>query len=328
MRKLIISGIEKWELFMCSKLYSKNRILGGIWGLIIGDAVGVPYEFYEADELPELDRIDITPPNGFKKSYPHIEIGTYSDDSAQFLCVLDSYIECGGFDIDNLAHKIFKWLNNGLWAVDKIVFDIGNQTASALREYGNGVSPLKSGFIIPEGKGNGSLMRVLGIPLLHRGTDEELVEFSHKQSVITHGHACNQVCCAFYSLVAKNLLLEMDFEKAYDTAILTLKKIYKNKQEYLYEFENNILPDDILIESGTGYVVDCLKSSFKVVRESNSYEEVIKKSIALGNDTDTTAAVAGGLAGIIYGNSGIPKNWYEKLRGKENVLKLISLIKI
>ena len=118
----------------------------------------------------------------------------------------------------------------------------------------------------------------------------------------------------------------MDFEKAYDIAILTLKKIYKNKQEYLYEFENNILPDDILIESGTGYVVDCLKSSFKVVRESNSYEEV--KSIALGNDTDTTAAVAGGLAGIIYGNSGMPQKWYEKLRGKENVLNLISLIKI
>jgi ADP-ribosylglycohydrolase len=312
---------------MSNKSYSKNKILGGIWGLITGDAVGVPYEFYEANELPKLEEIDIVPPNGFEKSYPDIPIGTYSDDSAQFLCVLDSYIECVGFDIDNLAHKIYRWLNNGLWAVDEIVFDVGNQTASALREYGNGVAPLKCGFIIPEGKGNGSLMRVLGIPLLHRGTDEELVEFAHKQSVITHGHVCNQVCCAFYSLVAKKLLLEIDFEKAYDNAILTLKRIYKNKKEYLYEFENNVLSDDILIESGTGYVVDCLKSSFKVVRESNSYEEVIKKSIALGNDTDTTAAVAGGLAGIIYGYSGIPEKWYEKLRGKENVLKLIDMIK-
>lgn len=110
-------------------------------------------------------------------------------------------------------------------------------------------------------------------------------------------------------------------------AILTLRRIYKNKKEYLYEFENNVLSDDTLIESGTGYVVDCLKSSFKVVRESNSYEEVIKKSIALGNDTDTTAAVAGGLAGIIYGYSGIPEKWYKKLRGKKNVLKLIDMIK-
>ena len=312
---------------MCNKLYSKNKILGGIWGLIIGDAVGVPYEFYEAKELPKLEEIDMIPPNWFKKSYPNVPFGTYSDDSAQFLCVLDSYIECGGFDIDNLANKIFKWLNNGLWAVDEIVFDVGNQTVSALREYGNGVSPLKSGFVIPEGKGNGSLMRVLGIPLLHRGTDEELVEFAHKQSVITHGHTCNQVCCALYSLVGKNLLLEMNFKEAYDSAVLTLKRIYINKEEYLNELENNILPEGILIESGTGYVVDCLKSSFKVIRESNSYEEVIKKSIALGNDTDTTAAVAGGLAGIIYGYDGIPEKWYEKLRSKENVIKLIDMIK-
>lgn len=209
---------------MSNKSYSKNKILGGIWGLITGDAVGVPYEFYEANELPKLEEIDMVPPNGFEKSYTDIPIGTYSDDSAQFLCVLDSYIECVGFDIDNLAHKIYKWLNNGLWAVDEIVFDVGNQTASALREYGNGVSPLKCGFIIPEGKGNGSLMRFLGISLLHRGTDEELVEFAHKQSVITHGHVCNQVCCAFYSLVAKNLLLEIDFEKAYDKCNINFKK--------------------------------------------------------------------------------------------------------
>ncbi|RII33089.1 ADP-ribosylglycohydrolase family protein [Clostridium chromiireducens] len=315
------------KFLICNKIYSKNKILGGIWGLIIGDAVGVPYEFYEASELPVLEEIDMISPKGFEKSYSNVPFGTYSDDSAQFLCVLDSYIESRGFNIDNLANKLYRWLHNGLWAVDKIVFDVGDQTASALTEYEMGVSPLKSGFVIQEGKGNGSLMRVLGIPLLHIGTDEELVEFSHKQSVITHGHICNQVCCAFYSLVAKNLLLDKSFEVAYNNAILTLKNIYKHKDEYLYELENNILPDDILIESGTGYVVDCLKSSFKVISESNTYEEVIKKSIALGNDTDTTAAVAGGLAGIIYGYNGIPEKWYKKIRGKENIIKLLDKIK-
>ncbi|EKQ56796.1 MULTISPECIES: ADP-ribosylglycohydrolase family protein [unclassified Clostridium] len=311
---------------MCNKSYSKNKILGGIWGLIIGDAVGVPYEYYEASQIPKLEEIDLDPPSWFKKSYTDVPIGTYSDDSAQFLCVLDSYIECRGFDVDNLAYKIFKWLNNGLWAVDKIVFDVGNQTLAALKIYGNGVSPLESGLIIPEGKGNGSLMRVLGIPLLHRGTDEELVEFSHKQSLITHGNVCCQVCCALYSLIAKNLLLEKGFEEAYSNAVSTLKKIYESKNEHLNELENNILPDNILLESGTGYVVDCLKSSIKVIRESNSYEDVVKKAVAMGYDTDTTAAVAGGLAGIIYGYDNIKKEWYERLRGKEKIFKLIDKI--
>lgn len=130
----------------------------------------------------------------------------------------------------------------------------------------------------------------------------------------------------FYRNNACGKSSDKSFEAAYSNAILTLKYIYKHEDEYLYELENNILPDDILIESGTGYVVDCLKSSFKVIRESNTYEEVIKKSITLGNDTDTTAAVAGGLTGIIYGYNSIPKEWYEKLRGKENLFILIDKI--
>ena len=64
----------------------------------------------------------------------------------------------------------------------------------------------------------------------------------------------------------------------------------------------------------------------KVIRESSSYEEAIKKAIAYGNDTDTTAAVVGGLAGIIYGFEGIPTRWYELLRGKEEVINLINKI--
>lgn len=86
------------------------------------------------------------------------------------------------------------------------------------------------------------------------------------------------------------------------------------------------MPDGIIEERGTGYVVDCLKSAFKIIRESNSYEEAIKKAIALGNDTDTTAAVAGGLAGIIYGFENIPTHWYNQIRGKEKILELIDKI--
>lgn len=118
----------------------------------------------------------------------------------------------------------------------------------------------------------------------------------------------------------------MDFEEAYSVGINSLKTIYSDNKSYLDEFENNILPDGIIEERGTGYVIDCLKSAFKVIRESNSYKDAIKKAIALGNDTDTTAAVVGGLAGIIYGFDDIPTNWYDQLRGKEKILELMDKI--
>ncbi len=286
--------------------YPRNKVLGGIWGLIIGDAVGVPYEFTPQEDIPSIDKIDIVTPTYFRKTYIDVPFGTYSDDGAQFLCVIDSYLECDGFNMNNLAKKLLAWLSDGLWAVDGYVFDVGRQTLKALVEYARGSSPRVSGLCEPEGKGNGALMRTLALAILEDGDDERLVNDSHEQAMITHGHICNQVCCAFYNLIAKYMLEGIEFEEAYSTAVNSLKNIYKNNKEYLHEFENNILPDGIIEERGTGYVIDCLKSAFKIIRESNSYEDAIKKSIALGNDTDTTAAVVGGLAGIIYGFENIP----------------------
>ena len=169
-------------------------------------------------------------------------------------------------------------------------------------------------------------MRTLALALFEEGSDEQLVFDSHEQAMITHGNICNHVCCAFYNLIAKYLLEGMDFEEAYSVGINSLKTIYSDNKSYLDEFENNILPDGIIEERGTGYVIDCLRSAFKVIRESNSYKDAIKKAIALGNDTDTTAAVVGGLAGIIYGFDDIPTNWYDQLRGKEKILELMDKI--
>ena len=90
----------------------------GIWGLIIGDAVGVPYEFTPQEDIPSIDKIDIVTPTYFRKTYIDVPFGTYSDDGAQFLCVIDSYLECDGFNMNNLAKKLLEWLSDGLWAVD------------------------------------------------------------------------------------------------------------------------------------------------------------------------------------------------------------------
>lgn len=306
--------------------YSKDKVLGGLWGLLIGDATGVSYEFYPPNQIPPFEQIDMIAPNGFEKTYKDVPFGTYSDDGAQFLCVLESFLECNKLDIKNLGDKLVDWWTWGHLAVDNNVFDVGGQTMQSLMKYSSGTSPYESGLAIEKGQGNGSLMRVLGIPLLHDGSDEDLVEDAHTQSLITHGHVNNQICCALYSLIIRYILKGNDFDSAYEISIKKLKQIYEHEKDYLRGLINDILPEDAVKECGTGYVIDCLKSSFKVIRESNSYEEAIKKAIALGNDTDTTAAVTGGIAGVLYGFESIPKKWFEMLRGKDEVYKLINSI--
>ena len=67
----------------------------------------------------------------------------------------------------------------------------------------------------------------------------------------------------------------------------------------------------------SGYVVDTLEAALWSLLHSHSYAEMVLRAVNLGNDTDTVGAVAGGLAGILYGMEAIPAAWLETLRGKD-----------
>lgn len=291
---------------------NKQLIIHGIYGLLIGDAMGVPYEFHKADEIPEWEAIDFVPPAGFDRTYPDLLPGTWSDDGAQALCLLDSLLSCKTFDIEDLAERLLAWVDSGLWALDRKVFDCGIQTMSSLRAYASGVSPSESGFVVPDGKGNGSLMRVLPLALWHSGSDSELVEDAHRQSLITHGHICNQVCCALYCLWCRYVTQGCEVIAAYQKAVAYLETHYQGNEAYLYELYCCTAEGKA---TGTGYVVDSIRSSLYLLKTYKRYGDVIKGAISLGNDTDTTAAIAGGLAAIAYQD--VPADWIERLRGRE-----------
>lgn len=297
-------------------------MLGGLYGLLIGDAVGVPYEFHAATELPPLEQLEIVPPDDFARAHVNVPVGTWSDDGAQALCLLESLIECGQMNLTDFAKRLWSWYDQGLWAVDGHVFDIGIQTRAALHTFHAGTSPEQAGNIYPNGKGNGALMRVLSLALWHQGTDEQLVQDAHTQSLVTHAHLVNQVACALYCLWVREGAKDVTMEQAYNIAVHKLRIIYGEGTPERNELEWSIRPDDEPVSKGSGYVVETLRSVRIAVKES-SYEQVVKKAISLGDDTDTNAAIAGGLYGVKVGLSGIPQRWYKQLRGKEEVEKLV-----
>lgn len=326
------------------KMTKHDRIAGGLYGLLIGDALGVPYEFYPAEELPCYEEIEMVPPAGFRRSHSTVKPGTWSDDGAQALCLLDILQKQKKFSLKDFSDALSSWYENGLWAVDGVVFDVGIQTANGLRAYKKGLPPEKCGLLNPDGKGNGALMRVLPLVLWHNGFEEEgsgergrsriwkgsrekaLVLDAHEQCLVTHGHICNQVCCALYCLVAQALLDGRGIIDAIKGGVRILRGIYSDMPEYEQELEWSVRPDLPWEGGGSGYVVDCLRSAFMVLEQTSSYEEAVKRAVLLGNDTDTTACVTGGLAGIYYGLQGIPKRWLSMLRGQEKVETLLAEI--
>ena len=305
---------------MMNKLIgSYDNLTGGLYGLLIGDALGVPYEFHAAEEIPPYEEIEMTPPAGFQRAHIGVDAGTWSDDGAQALCLLDSIVTRGKFHLKDFSDRLLAWYQEGKWAVDGIVFDVGIQTGEALNAYRTGMPPEECGLLRPNGKGNGALMRVLPLALWHNGTDKELVLDAHNQCLITHGNPCNQVCCALYCLVARALLAGLDFDAALRKAICSLRNIYSEMPEYEQELEWSIRPDEPWEGKGSGYVMDCLRSAFMIMKCAASYEDAVKRAIMLGDDTDTTACVTGGLAGISFGFHNIPNRWRCALRGTADV---------
>lgn len=301
-----------------------EKIKGGLYGLLIGDALGVPYEFHPAEEIPSYQEIEMTPPDGFHRAHSGVAAGTWSDDGAQALCLLDSLCTCGKFHLDDFSDRLLSWYNDGMWAVGNVVFDVGVQTGQALGAYGAGMAPIQCGNLNPDGKGNGALMRVLPLALWHTGTDKEMILDAHGQCLITHGNLCNQVCCALYCLVARFLITGLSFLAALEKSVSVLRAIYREMPEYEQELEWSIRPDNQWTGRGSGYVVDCLRSAFMIMERADGYEDAVKQAIGLGDDTDTTACVTGGLAGIEYGFENIPKRWYHALKGKTEVDALLK----
>jgi ADP-ribosyl-[dinitrogen reductase] hydrolase len=291
-----------------------DRISGGLMGLLIGDALGVPYEFHDPKDLPEKDLLEFHPPKNFSRAHKGVPPRTWSDDGAQALCLLASLLHCNKLEPQDLGNRFINWYEHGYLAVDNHVFDVGIQTANAIQNLIRGVPAVEAGGTGEYTQGNGSLMRVLPLALWHRGSDAELVQNAHDQSRITHAHVVVQACCALYCLWARRTLEQ--HQDPWDAALEVLRNLYATQPEYLDALETGILAKQNMQPGGTGYVIDCLFSA-KWALEQGDFETVVKAAISLGHDTDTTACVAGGIAGIRDGLEGIPVRWRSGLRGQE-----------
>ena len=301
---------------------AREQIEGGLLGLLVGDALGVPYEFHDPSEIPPLAQIDMVPPLGFLRSYSHIEPGTWSDDGSQALCLLESLLESQGWNPDDFASRLLAWFRNGHLAVGGKVFDVGIQTGVALERLASGISPLEAGLDGERNNGNGSLMRTLPAVLLHNGDDDSLVALVHAQSCLTHAHPRSQVCCALYALWARKEM--QNSHDPWDDAVRVLLTIYSPGSPHRTELERTVLlfPENHPV-CGSGYVVDCLHSARAACQEPD-YPSIIRAAVAFGNDTDTTACVAGGIAGLRHGRRGIPADWLSALRGGDILLPILT----
>jgi ADP-ribosyl-[dinitrogen reductase] hydrolase len=305
-------------------MQNQSKILAGLIGLCVGDALGVPVEFSS-----RLERIKspVTTMQGYG-TYD-VPAGTWSDDSSLTFCLAECL--CNGFSLDAIANSFWRWYNENYWTPHGEVFDIGNTTFMAIVDFHRGVPPLQCGGKTENSNGNGSLMRILPIAYYYKTLDfPEIIERSHQVSCITHAHLRSQMACGIYISIAVCLLEGLEPRSAYLQGLKNIQNIY-SVADYTLELSHfeRVLSGDIAnlpvdaIRSG-GYVIDTLEASLWCLLNSSSYAESVLKAVNLGGDTDTTAAVTGGLAGIYYGIENIPVEWIEQIARKEDIIALAA----
>lgn len=211
------------------------------------------------------------------------EPGTWSDDTSMTLATCKSIKDKKKIDIEDIRKNFKDWLFNDDFTADGKVFDVGGTTREALT--------LNQGMDDYYSNGNGSLMRILPLAFTN-ASDAEIEEIS----AITHAHEISKKACLDYVHLARKLIAGEKLEN------LGLDDL-KNKSE-----------DEI---KSTGFVLHTLEASLWCLLKTNSYKDAVLKAVNLGDDTDTTAAVTGGLAGIIYGYDSIPREWIDKLKNKK-----------
>ena len=306
-----------------------NFIEGAVLGFATADALGVPVEFTSREERRKDPVCEMR--SGGAHGQP---AGTWSDDTSMTLCMIHSLIE-KGIDYEDQMARFADWLQNGNYTARGNVFDIGGTTHRAISKYLHGKPALECGDDSDSACGNGSLMRIMPLAFYLGGKydnwklDGRTAEIIHKASDCTHANRRCEMACGIYCSIIFQMCSGGCLPNAVMGGLIPALFYYRDHPDYknLYgEFEPMLkiaswTEEDI--KSG-GYVIDTLQAAAWCLLTTESYAECVIKAVNLGRDTDTTAAVAGALAGMWYGAKTIPVNWTEVL-AKQDEIKALSI---
>ncbi|MDX5630993.1 MULTISPECIES: ADP-ribosylarginine hydrolase Tri1 [unclassified Brenneria] len=281
-----------------------DRAKGSLVGLAAGDAVGTTLEFLPRDQK-YVD--DMTGGGPFQ-----LKAGEWTDDTSMALCLAETYVYCHDLNVTDFRNRLVNWYHYGTNSSNGICFDIGNATRHALDAYlqhgdewfGNNDAHTA---------GNAAIIRLAPAAIFHRHSLLHTLAQSELQGKATHGAIESMDCCRLLGMILHHLLNGAEKSEALATKTCPLNArtalinagIYKNKtREHI---------------RSSGYVIDTLEAALWAVWNTSNFHDAILLAANLADDADSVAATAGQIAGALYGYSGIPKVWRDRLVEEERI---------
>lgn len=299
-----------------------NIVTKTLLGVAIGDALGVPVEFVPRSYLKINPIEDMTGLGSHNQ-----EKGTWSDDSSLTFCLAESL--CYNYNLNKIAQNFVQWLQQAHWTAYDEVFDVGGATLKALNKIIEGVSPLETGGTEERDNGNGGLMRIIPLAFYLKNLSiEQRFKTVKDVTGITHAHLRSILCSFIYIEICIQILLGENKRNAYYEAVFIVNEFCKGKSDLeleslhlkrVLDYLIEELPEDKIYSSG--YVVHSLEAAIWCWLKEDTFTKAVLRAVNLGDDSDTTAAITGGLAGL-SSHEPLPHKWLNKLAKKEEIIQL------
>ncbi len=285
----------------------RDRAVGTLLGLAVGDAVGTTLEFKPRDSYePLTDMVGGGPFN--------LEPGQWTDDTSMALCLADSLIKRRKLDQTDLMGRFVWWWQCGGNSPTGTCFDIGNTIRAALSEFKNTGNPV-AGSTHPRSAGNGSIMRLAPVAIFYHRSSQDAQKAARVQSVTTHGAPAAVDASAFLARLLVEAINGAEKQALFATRNIDAVEEIRNIAAGSWRGKER---DEI---SSSGYVVHTLEAALWVMDRSTTFEEAILLAANLGDDADTVAAVTGQLAGAVWGANAIPQHWRDRVAWGELIVR-------
>ena len=288
----------------------KQRQLGSFWGLAVGDALGAPLEFYPRDRLPEIREMT----GGGKFKLPP---GAWTDDTSMALCLGHSLIHHPTLDSADLLNRFWDWASEHEYCSQDKAFGFGQNTLRTLMKFRQ-TGQLKADSTGKRSDGNGSLMRLAPVAIVHHDNIGETRRIARRQSLTTHASIKGADCCELLGMLLCQIFAGQSLIQAIKTIgdHESIESWDSEVQDLVEGSWKTKTREDI---SSIGYVVHTLEAAVWSVYQTTSFAEALILAFNLGHDADTVGAVTGQIAGALYGVQSIPKRWIDALAKPEMI---------
>jgi ADP-ribosyl-[dinitrogen reductase] hydrolase len=288
----------------------RARIRGCLLGLALGDCVGAAVEFKARGSFTPLTDLQGGGTWG-------LEAGQFTDDTSMALCLAESLAECGGFNALDQMQRYLRWWREGYWSSTGRCFDIGATTRAALASFEQTGNPF-AGSSDARTAGNGSLMRLAPAVLFHANEDEQALRAAAESSRTTHGAPAAVEGCRLFAVYLLRAL-----QGATRAEVLApVQADWMSEKALLPIAAGTFASKPSQAIHGSGYVVESLEAALWAFARTESFRAAVLTAANLGDDSDTTAAITGQIAGAFYGEAALPETWLAQLVRRDEIISL------